>query len=283
MLIVSWNIDGTSKPKIDRLLYLVAKDSPDIVFLNETKTKIEVLEPLFKSAFPAYDFLFNPHRPSNMHGIVMMIKKELKELTDYTWSTYDLSFSIPVRSDNKSINKDSKCGRILAIKLFSSNLKDIIYIIATYTPNSGVDPFNPLKNLAYRVDIWDKEFFNSIKKIKEDEPNAEIIWIGDINVALHDIDVFNPKKCFNRAGFTLEERNSINTFLQETNFVDIWRLQHPTEQRFTYKGYKPSSQRLRLDNCIISPNLVAKIKESKIYNDSDFCESDHNPISIVLE
>jgi exonuclease III len=47
--------------------------------------------------------------------------------------------------------------------------------------------------------------------------------MGDLNVAHHDIDIYNPKGKDKNAGFTKEERASHGNFLYKSGFVDTYR------------------------------------------------------------
>lgn len=53
-----------------------------------------------------------------------------------------------------------------------------------------------------------------------------LVVTGDLNVAHHAIDVYDPKKLEGCPGFSKEERESFTTFL-ESGFVDIWRERNP--------------------------------------------------------
>lgn len=183
-----------------------------------------------------------------------------------------------------SKSKDATIGRLAAILLKGVNFKnepEDVVIVSTYSPNSGIDRTNPLKNLSYRIESWDASLFKALVGLEAQYKN--VIWIGDINVAPTELDVSHPKAFKQHAGFTIEERDSFAGFLQNSRWIDIWRRQHPGLAAYTFKGYKNYRYRLRLDNCVITPSLLPRIKDSKIYPDKDFLESDHNPISIVLD
>lgn len=76
-----------------------------------------------------------------------------------------------------------------------------VFIIGVYVPTSGS------KNswLDYKIDNFNHKFHNYLQFLKT---KKQVIAIGDFNVALHDIDVYNTKKLNNKPSFTLEERES---------------------------------------------------------------------------
>jgi exodeoxyribonuclease III len=302
-LVFSWNIDSLKEEKWQKLVKFIEDEQPAVICLNETKSKAEKMEQLFKE-LTDYDYVLNSHSPPQYHGVAMLIHKDLD------WERLDVNLDCEARYDNKS--KDPTIGRLIAIRLkkgsfpttsasssssssssFSSSsstatastdaptvLEDVI-IVATYSPNSGIDRYNPLKNLTYRIESWDAALFNYLLELENKYKN--VIWIGDINVAPTERDVSHPKAFKNHAGFTQEERDSFGNFLQSSNWIDIWRHQHPNDIAYTFKGYRSYRYRLRLDNCVITPSLLTFIKESKIYPDKDFMESDHNPVSILIK
>lgn len=61
------------------------------------------------------------------------------------------------------------------------------FLVAVYTPNAG----DMLKRLAYRVDEWDRDMHAHLEKIKKSS-NKPVIFGGDLNVAHHPIDVYDP-------------------------------------------------------------------------------------------
>lgn len=277
-LIFSWNIDSCKPEKWSRLTSFIEQNNPSVVCLNETKGKAANLEKLF-SELGDYDCVINSHSPAQYHGVAILIHKDLE------WEPLEINMDCQARYDNKS--KDPTIGRLSAIILKGTNFSsstdktaEDIVIVATYSPNSGVDRLNPLKNLTYRIESWDASLFAALLELEIKYKN--VIWIGDINVAPTELDVSHPKVFARHAGFTKEERDSFAGFIGNSGWIDIWRHQHPKEVGYTFKGYHGYKYHLRLDNCVISPNLLSRVKESTIYPDKDFVESDHNPISIVL-
>lgn len=61
-----------------------------------------------------------------------------------------------------------------------------MYLVCTYVPNSG----QKLERLKYRTQEWDPAMFSYLKKLEQTKP---VVWTGDLNVAILEIDVHNPK------------------------------------------------------------------------------------------
>lgn len=272
MNIFSWNTDSLKHEKWLKLKSYILTHQPDIVCLNETKGKYERIEKLFLE-LEDYDYLINSHKPANMHGVAILIKKSIK------WSQITIPISCVSRSETK--DPDPCCGRLLGIRLENIYGLDQVILVVSYVPNSGVDWRAPLKNLDYRINIWDPALFGALKKLEDIYTN--VIWIGDINVAPKEIDVSHPQKLKKHAGFTIEERTSYYSFINVHGWIDIWRYQHPNTVAYSFKGYSKNSYKLRLDNCLITKSLLRNVSESEILPDEKFLESDHNPIRIKLD
>lgn len=254
MNIVTWNVDGYD----DKIHERLKNTQYDIVFLSETKKSKEVLEGKLKE-FDNYHIIINAHKPCNMHGVVMMIRKGI----DYEHISVNLN--IPVRSDNKS--GDPASGRIIVIKV------NDIYIVGTYVPNSGGETQSV--KLAYRTNTWDpalQQLLNSYDKV---------IWIGDINVAPTNLDVSHPEKMKYFAGYTEKECENIKLFLKG-DWVDVWRDRNPTDKKYTWVGYPNKiNYGLRLDNIIIKKVLLPMVQD--VYIDSTFNLSDHLLVGIKID
>jgi exodeoxyribonuclease-3 len=108
---------------------------------------------------------------------------------------------------------------------------------------------------------------------------SKVIWIGDINVALEEIDVSNPEYMYKYAGFTSLERKSLSMFLSN-GWVDIWRHQYPDKVEYSWIGAKKKRREnhgMRLDNIIVTNTIDIDNSSSYIMSDP-ICDSDHVPV-----
>jgi len=258
--VLSWNINGYSNDIHTWLLLLAQSSRPDIIFLSETKKKPEDLTQFF-NCFTEYNYIINSHCPTNLHGVAMLIRK------DHTYDNIPITMNISPRSDTKTT--EASCGRLILI-----NLNKSVYILGSYTPNSGR---SDAVKYNYRTNIWDPAFFLLLEQLRNIGP---VMWIGDINVALDDIDVSNPKTMCRYAGFTPQERDNFKSLLNTGNWLDIWRYQHPTDKLYTWCGNPPrANYGLRLDNIIISSPLLSKIVNTFSISECPL-SADHIPIGI---
>lgn len=259
--VMCWNVDGLRAEIIPYIKYMLVIHNLDILCLNETKKPEDKLHKILNQ-FTKYEHVINVHKPAGYHGVAILIKQGIK------YELLDLPFNCKPRNDNKS--GDARAGRLLGIRV-----DDKFNLITAYVPNSGVNPACPLKNLSYRIDCWDPALFELLNSLDD------VIFVSDINVALQDIDVSHPSIMRNSAGFTDIERDSFNTFLENSNYIDIYRQQHPDVKGYTFRGYRGYSLRWRLDNCLVTESLVENVIDSYI---ETVCKAktDHLPFGVIV-
>jgi exodeoxyribonuclease-3 len=116
-------------------------------------------------------------------------------------------------------------ARLIAAKI------DGLWIFNTYVPQ-GRSPDHPafLEKLAFFARL--KELF-----LREHTPAQPVIWVGDINVAPEDIDVYAPRKLEGKVGFHPLEKQALAEVCS-FGFTDLFRKRYPTERRFTFWDYR---------------------------------------------
>lgn len=256
----SWNVDGYSPAIHQWFRDYLETNGPDVVFLSETKRSEPVLRQFFDE-LTHYRYLLNVHAPAHYHGVAMLIK------SPHRFVPIPLQMNIAVRKDTQS--SEAATGRVIAIQLNGQ-----VNVIGSYTPNSGFD----LRNLEYRTKVWDPAFFHILQLLKQDRPS---LWMGDINVALTDLDVSNPYLMSGWAGFTLPERENLARVLS-SGYQDPWRLQHPTMRDYSWVGrpHRPGYG-MRIDNIIVTDSLLPMVEETQIICDAPE-DSDHLPVMAQL-
>lgn len=260
--VISWNVNSYNDDIHDWLKQVVLKSRPDIIFLSETKKKRDDLVLKF-SEFTEYNAIINANDPARWHGVAMLIRK------DHMFTHIDVKMNIGVRSDNKT--SEAATGRIITILL-----NDQVYIIGSYTPNSGQS--DNIK-YDYRTNIWDPAFVNLLEVLRSKAPT---MWIGDINVALDDIDVSNPKLMSHYAGFTTLERANFKSLLSTGNWVDVWRHQNPKGVSYTWCGApRKRNHGLRLDNVVVSGSLLPNTLNAFVIDDCAQ-STDHLPVGAYI-
>lgn len=253
----SWNVDGYTQEIHHWLQDYLETNGPDVVFLSETKRSEPVLRHYFDQ-LKKYRYLINAHIPAQHHGVAMLIKDS------HQYLPIPIQMNISVRKDTKST--EAATGRLLSIQL-----NEEVNVIGSYTPNSGSD----LRNLGYRTKIWDPAFFQILEILRANKPT---LWMGDINVALSELDVSNPVGMSSRAGFTRPERTNFASLLATGHWVDPWRLTHPDTREYTWVGrVRRLGYGMRIDNIIVSETLLPRVEETYILSDAP-TDTDHLPL-----
>jgi len=138
-----------------------------------------------------------------------------------------------------------------------------------------------LKNLGFRIDIWEKYLRSSLHLLPK-----KIILCGDLNVAFSEIDIFNPKGSKNKPGFTDKERENFGILLKE-GFTDCFRKKYPLEIKYTWWSPRNKLARLqqkgwRLDYFLVKgENHEFVVKDCQIRD--DILGSDHCPVEMFID
>jgi exodeoxyribonuclease-3 len=111
-----------------------------------------------------------------------------------------------------------------------------------------------------------------------------VIFCGDLNVAHTEDDLANPKSNRGRKGFTDEEREGFQNFI-DAGFVDTFRLFTKGNGHYSWWSHFANSRARnvgwRIDYVLVSKSLARKVKNAKIH--ADVLGSDHCPVSIELD
>ena len=258
---IHWNINGI-RPllKTSELNTLISTESPDFLCFNEIKIDPSLISSLKLSSLlsPEYKSYWNcPTEKKGYAGTAILTKFK----------------PISIRFGIDESNTDNE-GRVITLEY------EKFYLIACYTPNAGEN----LKRLDFRIDEWDKKFFEYINQLKN---KKDIILCGDLNVANNEIDIFEPKGREKSPGFTIQERESFKQFLSE-GFVDTFREKYPNEKKFSFfskrSKAKIDNKGWRLDYFVVNKNNKNfKITESDMLDKNKYNSSDHIPIKLEIE
>jgi len=117
------------------------------------------------------------------------------------------------------------------------------------------------------------------------EQHKPVIFCGDLNVAHKEDDLANPKSNIGKHGFTDEEREGFQKFI-DAGFVDTFRMFTP-EGNGHYSWWthwanaRARNVGWRIDYFLVSESLKDKVSTAQIH--ADVMGSDHCPVSIELD
>jgi exodeoxyribonuclease-3 len=263
MKIYSWNVNGI-RAVINKGAFatFLEKESPDIVCLQEIKAKTEQIV----YDFGEYITFWYPAEKPGYSGTAILTKiKPLKVMAGFP---EDIIAKYAVTGDiygNPNLE-----GRVL-----TAEYQDF-YLVTVYTPNAKDD----LSRVKLRHKMWDPAFLAYIKQL---EKNKAVVFCGDLNVAHTEDDLANPKPNIGKKGFTDEEREGFQAFI-DNNFIDTLRVFHNGNGFYSWWSYFANARARnvgwRIDYFLISKSLKKRLKSAKLH--PEIMGSDHCPISITL-
>ncbi len=126
-------------------------------------------------------------------------------------------------------------------------------------------------------------FYTWIEALKQERPN--LIIQGDYNIAHTEMDIHNPKSNKKTSGFLPEERAWMTKWFEKAGFVDSYRHQHPSEEKYSWWSYRAAARARnkgwRIDYQAVSNPLESRIIDTEILNDA--VHSDHCPCYLEIK
>lgn len=254
MKVVSWNVNGIrAVERKGALEEFLGKESPDILFLQETKAKPEQLSPALTETDDWEKHYYSAEK-AGYSGTAVWVKKG-------TFPSYQVERGIPDFPDDE--------GRLIRVET------DKAMLLGGYFPNGGKSEEAWQGKLAYYDHFL--KFINA-----EREKGKKIIFTGDLNVAHNEIDLARPKENKDSIGFLPEERSWVDRVI-ESGWVDTFRHLHPETVSYTWWSMQTRARERnigwRIDYFFADSSLMKSVKRIEHLNDQ--MGSDHCPI--VLE
>lgn len=262
--IYSWNVNGI-RAVVRKELFVpfIEKEQPDILCLQETKAEQGQAVIDLKD----YEEYWNSAEKKGYSGTAIFSK--IKPLAILNGFPEDIIKKFKVTGD--TYGDPNKEGRVIAAEF------EKFYVVTVYTPNAKDD----LSRIPLREKHWDPAFLEYCKQLEKNKP---VIFCGDLNVAHTEDDLANPKPNRGKKGFTAEERQGFQNYLDH-GFVDTFRMFTQGNGHYSWWSHFANSRARnvgwRIDYFVASDKLKPHIKEAKIH--ADVMGSDHCPVSITLD
>ncbi len=264
MKLYSWNVNGIRAVLSKGALQdFIAAHDPDILCLQETKAERGQVE----LDLPQYHEHFFSAVKKGYSGTAIFSKaKPLRYIDgfpDEIVQTYHVT--------GDTYGDPNTEGRVIAAEF------DEYWVVTCYTPNSKGD----LSRLSLRYDQWDRACLAYLQRLEQTKP---VLYCGDMNVAHADIDLANPKANVGKHGFTNEERERFQDYL-DAGFVDTFRATNP-DKADAYSWWthwanaRARNVGWRIDYWLASAAIAGQVTNPEIH--PDVMGSDHCPVSIEL-
>jgi exodeoxyribonuclease-3 len=263
MRLVSWNVNGiralSRKGLFDPFVEALR---PDVICLQETKAQ----EGQSDLERPDYAEYWNAAEKKGYSGTAIFTKPAPLQVTKGLPA--ELIARYKVIGD--AFGDPNVEGRVLTAEFSDFTL------VTVYTPNAKED----LARLALRHQQWDPAFLAYAKALEKKKP---VVFCGDLNVAHTPDDLANPKSNAGKKGFTDEEREGFQNFL-EAGFVDTFRMFHQGNGHYSWWSHfanaRARNMGWRIDYFLVSESLRDRVVAAEIH--PDIMGSDHCPVSLTL-
>ncbi len=249
MKLLSWNVNGLRAVLKRNFLDFLAAETPDVVCLQETKCTGEDVEAIWPTK---YQVFWNCAEKKGYAGTSIFTRHK------------------PLGVDcGISCAGHDREGRVLTAEF------EEFFLVNVYVPNSKRD----LSRLDYRQE-WDRDFLAYLKGLERRKP---VVFCGDLNVAHTPLDLARPKGNERNHGFTIEERNGFQAFV-DAGFIDSFREFEKDGGHYTWWSQMSNARSRnigwRIDYFLLSAALRPKLKSAFIR--SEVFGSDHCPVGITL-
>ena len=111
-----------------------------------------------------------------------------------------------------------------------------------------------------------------------------VVLCGDLNCAHKPIDLHAPKTNLRSAGFTIEERESFDKYIDKLKMIDTFRHFHNDKIKYSYWSYRGGARKKnkgwRIDYFLVTKSFIKSIKSTEIHDKE--LGSDHAPIELIV-
>jgi exodeoxyribonuclease-3 len=246
---VSWNVNGLRAVEKKGFLDLVNEFDADLLALQEIKAQPDQLsEQLLK--IDGYHAYWHPAEKKGYAGVCIYSRQE----------PIDVIYGLGIEDYDRE-------GRVLTLEF------EEFYFINTYFPNAQ----HGLNRLDFKIAF--NEALHGL--CAELATKKSVVICGDFNVAHKAIDLANPKSNEKNPGYTIEERNSMDSFL-ENGFVDTFRIFNQQPDQYTWWSYRFNARARnigwRIDYFCVDEKSRKRVRNSTIR--ADILGSDHCPVEL---
>ncbi len=264
MRIISWNVNGIrAVHKKDLFVSFIDEYKPDILCLQETKA--EKYQSEIKLA--NYEEFWNSADKKGYSGTAIFSKTKPKNV--FLNIPEDLAKKYKFSKD--IYGDPNKEGRVIVAEF------DKFFAVSVYTPNAKDD----LSRIPLRHKSWDIAFLEYMQILEKTKP---VIFGGDLNVAHTPDDLARPKENTGKKGFTSEEREGIQKFI-DAGFIDTFRIFTKGNGHYSWWSHFAQARARnvgwRIDYLFVSSSLNKKVKKTEIL--SQIMGSDHCPVLLDID
>ncbi len=265
--ISSFNVNSINA-RLPRLIEWLKSSNPDIVLLQELKCLEDnfPFEPLFDLGYNAAVF-----GQKTYNGVAILSKSKIEDVVK----------GIPQFDDEQA--------RYIEAVIPIAN--KAIRVASVYVPNGGGEllPEQCLEDsdkFRYKMRFFDALRAHFKQVLEYDETQ---IFGGDFNVAIEEIDVFDPQNFVGKILFHNQERQKFRSLLN-LGLIDSYRACNQYCQSFSWWDYRGNAWQYnkgcRIDYLLTSSQAADKITSAAIEDQGVRDQekaSDHCPVTVTLK
>lgn len=253
MKIATWNVNSI-KARLEIVCNYLRDDGPDVVLLQELKCETTAF-PYLEIEDCGYNCAVFGQKTYN--GVAILSKTPIE--------------NVQTGLVNASFQPE-------AARYIEGYVNGNVKVASIYVPN-GESVTS--EKFAYKM-----EFYQNLQKLMQQQLAKEEVFVlgGDFNVALQDIDLYDPAKFKNdRILYSDAERQALRR-LVGLGFSDVYRQHYPHINGFSWWDYRAGrfdrDEGVRIDYLSASPQAADNITDTGVHRKPRSLEkpSDHTPV-----
>ncbi|MBB6118172.1 exodeoxyribonuclease III [Nocardiopsis algeriensis] len=262
MRIATWNVNS-ARARAERIGDWLDRSDVDVLAIQETKARDDQFP---ASVLTDRGYEVAHHGLSQWNGVAIASRVGLDDVR--IGFPGQPGYGEPAEAEARAIG--ATCGGVQVWSL--------------YVPN-GREVDHP--HYAYKLD-WLKALRAAGAAALAEDPQAQIAFTGDFNIAPQDDDVWDIAQFEGSTHVTEPERAAFRA-LVDAGFDDVVRRYTPGPGVYTYWDYKglafPKRKGMRIDFVLASPALAARVTGAGIDREERKGKgaSDHAPVIVGLD
>ena len=249
---ISWNVNGLRALAKKGFTDIMYELDADIIGLQEIKAMPEQLSDSVKK-LAGYEAYWYPAKRKGYAGVC--IYSRIKPL--------NVIYGMDIPDHDRE-------GRVLTLEF------EDFFLVNAYFPNAQ----HGLGRLEYKLE-FNRDIHNFLDRLSE---RKSVVVCGDFNVAHKPIDLANPRQNEENPGYSLPERQWMDTFTG-SGYIDTFRKFNKEPEQYTWWSYRFNARGRnigwRIDYFCVDPASEARIKDAAILE--HVLGSDHCPVSLDFE
>ncbi len=258
MRVISFNANGIRSAEKKGFFKWLARQRADFVCVQETKAQIDQL--VLPAFFPKSLYCeYHDAEKRGYSGVALYARKKPNRVNPGFSSVDQVA----------AWEEFDREGRFIEFEY------DNLSVISLYAPSGSSGDVR--QQAKYRFMDLFMPYLQRLRKT-----GRHVVICGDWNIAHKEQDIKNWKGNKKNSGFLPEERAWMDVLFDDVGFVDAFRAIDQPPDQYTWWSNRGQAYAKnvgwRIDYHVVTPQLGALVKKTRIYKDTKF--SDHAPLII---